>query len=146
VSRNDYKVYELARHGAGPPGPTGPQGPAGAAPTGTLAALTAPNKVVARLAGGLTVHDGTETSSLALLGGGLCVAGGAMGATVTYYGNGGLAPVGATGWAQGVPLYPNASGDLVPKGSLPGGVYSREMGTYDGANFSVGIGQPEGPF
>lgn len=141
--RNDPKVYELARHGVGATGPAGPPGPAGAAPTGILAANTAAKKFVARLSGGLTMHDGTQASAEALIGGGMCVAGGAAAATVTYYGNGGLAPVGATGWAQNVPLYPNSTGDMVPRGSLSGGVWSAICGVYDGTNLAVGIAGAE---
>lgn len=128
---------------AGATGPTGPQGPAGSAPTGTLAALTAANRFVVRLAAGLTVHDGTQASAEALIGGGMCVTGGAAAASVTYYGNGGLAPVGVTGWPQDVPLYPNASGVMVARASLSGGIWSAICGTYDGANFSVGAAGAE---
>ena len=59
----------------------------------------------------------------------MCVTGGAAAATVTYYPAGGLAPVGVTGWDVNVPLFPNASGGMVPRGhaSLTG-IYSRECG------------------
>lgn len=129
----------------GAQGPAGPPGPAGSAPTGTLAALTNPTTFLARLSGGLTAHDGSEASAAALLGGGMCVTGGAAAATVTYYPAGGVAPVGTTGWTQNVPLFPNASGGMVPRGhaSLTG-IYSRECGVYDGANFATAIGPLEG--
>lgn len=126
-------------------GPPGPPGPAGSAPTGTLAALTAANRFVVRLAAGLTVHDGTEASAAAMLGGGMCATGGSAAATVTYYPDGGLAPVGgATGWTQNVPLYPNAAGGMVPRGDATlTGIYSRECGIYDGTVFAVAVGQLE---
>ena len=126
-------------------GPPGPPGPAGSAPTGTLASTTNPTTFLARRDVGLSAHDGSEASAAALLGGGRCVTGGAAAATVTYYPAGGLAPVGVTGWDVNVPLFPNASGGMVPRGhaSLTG-IYSRECGIYDGADFAVSIGPLEG--
>ena len=113
--------------------------------TGELAALTAPNTFVSRLAAGLTAHDGTEASAAALLGGGMCVVGGAAAAIVEYYPPGRLAPVGATGWTQDVPLFPNAVGGMVPRGDATlTGIFSRECGVYDGVYLAVSIGQVEG--
>lgn len=131
-------------YGGGTPGPTGPTGPAGSAPTGTLAAITAPNLMVIPLSGGLTKFDGSLASAKALLGGGMCATGGAAAATVTYY-TSGPAPVGATGWTQNVPLYPNAAGAMVPEGdvSLSGNLYTRSCGIYNGTTFSVAIGDLE---
>lgn len=138
-------VFGIEPAQPGTPGPAGPPGPAGSAPTGTLAAITLPNTFVARLSTGLTAHDGTEASAKALLGGGMCSTGGTAGATVTYYPDGALAPVGgATGWAQNVPLFPNASGGMVPRGDASlTGIYSRECGIYDGTVLAVAVGPTE---
>lgn len=128
----------------GPTGPTGATGPAASVHSGILAATTAANSFVSRLSSGLTLHDGTEASAKALFGGGMCVSGGATGATIDYYAAGGLAMVGTTMWMQDVPLLPNATGGMVPRGdSSLSGIFSRECGIYDGTYFATSFGPVE---